>query len=184
MLGIPFLDVVRVLAAVLILGNIGFTDRPGVEVGVIGENELASVAALLGVPPPALLRGLTSRTHNARGQLVKSVCDANMVCHRFHFIPSPIRTVRITTNGSFAQSNMTRDSLAKALYCRTVATIVRRANSLKRLGSTLGTLSSDSNESVHNQAEVTSQHASTIGSSAGRTRLIAKNRIDETWEDV
>lgn len=65
------------------------------------------------------------------------------------------------------QSNMTRDSLAKALYCRTVATIVRRANSLKRLGSTLGTLSSDSNESVHNQAEVTSQHASTIGSSAG-----------------
>lgn len=62
---------------------------------------------------------------------------------------------------------MTRDSLAKALYCRTVATIVRRANSLKRLGSTLGTLSSDSNESVHNQAEVTSQHASTIGSSAG-----------------
>lgn len=79
-LGIPFLDVVRVLAAVLILGNVGFTDRPGVEVGVIGENELASVAALLGVPPPALLRGLTSRTHNARGQLVKSVCDANMVC--------------------------------------------------------------------------------------------------------
>lgn len=78
-LGIPFLDVVRVLAAVLILGNVGFTDGPGVEVGVIGENELASVAALLGVPPPALLRGLTSRTHNARGQLVKSVCDANMV---------------------------------------------------------------------------------------------------------
>ena len=52
---------------------------------------------------------------------------------------------------------MTRDSLAKALYCRTVATIVRRANSLKRLGSTLGTLSSDSNESVHNQAEVSNQ---------------------------
>lgn len=49
---------------------------------------------------------------------------------------------------------MIRDSLAKALYCRTVATIVRRANSLKRLGSTLGTLSSDSNESVHNQADV------------------------------
>jgi len=68
-----------VLAAVLILGNVGFTDGPGVEVGVIGENELSSIATLLGVPPPALLRGLTSRTHNARGQLVKSVCDANMV---------------------------------------------------------------------------------------------------------
>ena len=171
-LGIPFLDVVRVLAAVLILGNVGFTDRPGMEVGVIGENELASVAALLGVPPPALLRGLTSRTHNARGQLVKSVCDANMV-----LLTHSVQSVAVTSAGRsgtmlkgclFMQSNMTRDSLAKALYCRTVATIVRRANSLKRLGSTLGTLSSDSNESVHNQAEVTSQHASTIGSSAGR----------------
>lgn len=80
-LGIPFLDVVRVLAAVLILGNVGFTDGPGVEVTVIGENELSSVAALLGVPPSSLLRGLTSRTHNARGQLVKSVCDANMVSY-------------------------------------------------------------------------------------------------------
>lgn len=69
----------RVLAAVLILGNIGFTDGSGVEVGVIGENDLSSVAALLGVPSAALLRGLTSRTHNARGQLIKSVCDANMV---------------------------------------------------------------------------------------------------------
>lgn len=74
---------------------------------VKGETELNAVAGLLGVPPAALFRGLTTRTHNARGQLVKSVCDANM-------------------------SNMTRDSLAKALYCRTVATIVRRANSLKR----------------------------------------------------
>lgn len=64
---------------------------------------------------------------------------------------------------------MTRDSLAKALYCRTVATIVRRANSLKRLGSTLGTLSSDSNESVHNQADVASQHASTVGTSGSKS---------------
>lgn len=71
---------------------------------------------------------------------------------------------------------MTRDCLAKALYCRTVATIVRRANSLKRLGSTLGTLSSDSNESVHNQAEVTSQHASTIGgTNAGSKSMAALN---------
>ncbi|KAF3421002.1 hypothetical protein E2986_01085 [Frieseomelitta varia] len=171
--GIPFLDVVRVLAAVLILGNVGFTDRPGMEVGVIGENELASVAALLGVPPPALLRGLTSRTHNARGQLVKSVCDANMVLLTHSVQSVAVTVVRSKLNHAerclFMQSNMTRDSLAKALYCRTVATIVRRANSLKRLGSTLGTLSSDSNESVHNQAEVTSQHASTIGSSAGGT---------------
>lgn len=122
----------------------------GLEVDVKGEPELNSVSCLLGVPPQALFRGLTTRTHNARGQLVKSVCDANM-------------------------SNMTRDSLAKALYCRTVATIVRRANSLKRLGSTLGTLSSDSNESVHNQADVASQHASTIGGNAGSKSMAALN---------
>lgn len=152
MLGIPFLDVVRVLAAVLLLGNVQFMDGKGLEVDVKGEAELNAVAGLLGVSGAALFRGLTSRTHNARGQLVKSVCDANM-------------------------SNMTRDCLAKALYCRTVATIVRRANSLKRLGSTLGTLSSDSNESVHNQAEVTSQHASTIGGStnAGSKSMAALN---------
>ncbi|XP_076268731.1 unconventional myosin-IXb-like dachs isoform X3 [Rhynchophorus ferrugineus] len=152
-LGIPFLDVVRVLAAVLLLGNVQFLDGKGLEVDVRGETELNAVAGLLGVSGAALFRGLTSRTHNARGQLVKSVCDANM-------------------------SNMTRDCLAKALYCRTVATIVRRANSLKRLGSTLGTLSSDSNESVHNQAEVTSQHASTVGNgsnSAGSKSMVALN---------
>ncbi|KAL1491573.1 hypothetical protein ABEB36_012148 [Hypothenemus hampei] len=152
-LGIPFMDVVRVLAAVLLLGNVQFSDGKGIEVDVRGEAELNAVAALLGVSGAALFRGLTSRTHNARGQLVKSVCDANM-------------------------SNMTRDCLAKALYCRTVATIVRRANSLKRLGSTLGTLSSDSNESVHNQAEVTSQHASTVGNgsnSAGNKSMVALN---------
>lgn len=107
-LGIPFLDVVRVLAAVLLLGNVQFVDSQNLEVDISGESELNAVATLLGVPAAALFRGLTTRTHNARGgQLVKSVCDANM-------------------------SNMTRDSLAKALYCRTVATIVRRANSLKR----------------------------------------------------
>lgn len=106
-LGIPFLDVVRVLAAILLLGNVKFIDAQELEVDVKGEKELNSVAALLGVSPASLFQGLTTKTHNARGHLIKSMCDANM-------------------------SNMTRDSLAKALYCRTVATIVRRANSLKR----------------------------------------------------
>jgi dachs protein len=55
-----------------------------------------------------IFRGLTIKTHNARnGQLTKLVCDV-LQCYK------------------------ARDSLAKALYCRTVATIVRRANSLKR----------------------------------------------------
>lgn len=149
-LGIPFLDVVRVLAAVLLLGNVQFVDGQGLEVDIKGEAELNSISCLLGVPAAALFRGLTTRTHNARNQIIKSVCDANM-------------------------SNMTRDSLAKALYCRTVATIVRRANSLKRLGSTLGTLSSDSNESVHNQGDLASQHASTIGGNSGSKSMAALN---------
>ncbi|XP_045609513.1 unconventional myosin-Vb-like [Procambarus clarkii] len=155
-LGIPFLDVVRVLAAVLLLGNVTFIEGPGLEVDIQGgSHELKSVAALLGVSSAALYRGLTTRTHNVRGQLVKSMCDANM-------------------------SNMTRDALAKALYCRTVATIVRRANSLKRLGSTSGTLSSDSNESVHHQAEVASQHASTVGtagSKASKSMSVLNNAV-------
>lgn len=79
MLGIPFLDVVRVLAAVLLLGNVQFVDSGGVEVSVRGDTELTAVAGLLGVTSAALFRGITSRTHNARGQLVKSLCDANMV---------------------------------------------------------------------------------------------------------
>lgn len=155
-LGIPFLDVVRVLAAVLLLGNVQFIDGKGTEVEVQGgDHELNSAAGLLGVTGPALLKGLTTRTHSTRGtSIVRSNCDAMM-------------------------ANMTRDSLCKALYCRTVATIVRRANSLKRLGSTLGTLSSDSNESVHNQhAEIASQHAtSTVTSGGGAGTAGAKSMV-------
>ncbi|XP_025419111.1 myosin-G heavy chain isoform X2 [Sipha flava] len=148
LLGIPFMDVVRVLAAVLLLGNVNFVDNGSGEVVAKGETELASVARLLGITLPSLFRGITTRTHSetTRGntQLIKTTCDANT-------------------------ANSIRDSLAKALYCRTVATIVRRANSLKRLGSTLGTLSSDSNDSVHNQAEVASQHASTVGTAGSKS---------------
>lgn len=82
-LGIPFLDVVRVLAAVLLLGNISFVDgkagKEEVEVAEGADTELNAVAGLLGISPQALFRGLTTRTHNARGQLIKTACDANMV---------------------------------------------------------------------------------------------------------
>lgn len=77
-LGIPFLDVVRVLAAVLLLGNLQFHETSGGPCET-HEPELKAVAGLLGVTPASLLRGLTMRTHNVRGQLVKSMCDANMV---------------------------------------------------------------------------------------------------------
>ncbi|XP_037074350.1 myosin-I heavy chain-like [Pollicipes pollicipes] len=140
-LGIPFLDVVRVLAAVLLLGNITFVDGAGMEVEVQGLEQLQAVASLLGFSAAALRAGLTTRTHNVRGQLVRSLGDANV-------------------------SSMTRDSLAKALYCRTVATIVRRANSLKRLGSTSGTLCSSDDSHVHLDAQ--SAHASTVGTAGSR----------------
>ncbi|XP_022252773.1 myosin-51-like isoform X2 [Limulus polyphemus] len=139
-LGIPFMDVLRVLAAVLLLGNIQFIDRPGLDVDVDNGTEVKTVASLLGLSSVSLFQGLTSRTHNIRGQIVRSASSALV-------------------------ASATRDALAKALYCRTVATIVRRANSLKRLGPTSVTLSSDSNESVQNNAvETGSQHASTVGS--------------------
>merc|ERR1719412_3279771 len=139
-LGIPFIDVVRVLASILLLGNVEFVEGNGLEVSVIGKEELRGVAGLIGVTANLLLQGLTSRTHNVRGQLVKSASDANM-------------------------SNATRDALAKSLYCRTVATIVKRANSLKRpVGALSGSMSS--NESVHH--EVASLHASTIGTAGSK----------------
>lgn len=145
-LGIPFLDVVRVLAAVLLLGNVQFGEGAEGAAEPAGEAELAAAASLLGVAAPALLRGLASRTapRHARPQVRGAAGPAHAAC--------------------------ARDSLAKALYCRTVATIVRRANSLKRLGSTLGTLSSDSNDSVRDQ-DAASRRASTAG---GRSRAGAQ----------
>lgn len=148
MLGIPFLDVLRVLAAVLLLGNVHFADNaegsaePNGEVDLFWikipaprelisnrltrhrpQAELVAAGSLLGVGAAALMRGLGTR------------------CARAGRVPA-------RAPATAAAAAAARDSLAKALYCRTVATIVRRANSLKRLGSTLGTLSSDSNESV------------------------------------
>ncbi|XP_077527396.1 unconventional myosin-IXb-like dachs isoform X2 [Haemaphysalis longicornis] len=145
-LGIPFLDVVRVLAAVLLLGNVQFSAADLAEHHPLAEpkGEVKAIASLLGVASGALFQGLTSRTRSVRGQLVKTASDAGL-------------------------ASQVRDALAKALYCRTVATIVRRANSLKRMGSTSGTLSSDSNESVHNHTDTGSQHASTIGSSGAKS---------------
>ncbi|CAG9087278.1 unnamed protein product [Plutella xylostella] len=138
-LGIPFLDVVRVLAAVLLLGNVQWAEGAGGAAEPAGDAELAAAAQLLGVAPGALLRGLTARR------------------------PPRAARAHVRAPATPAAAAAARDALAKALYCRTVATIVRRANSLKRLGSTLGTLSSDSNESVHNQ----SRRASSAGGSGG-----------------
>ncbi|KAL4708682.1 hypothetical protein ACJJTC_010627 [Scirpophaga incertulas] len=125
-LGIPFLDVVRVLAAVLLLGNAQFADGAGAGACDL-DPALGAAAQLLGVPAAALLRGLGVRAAPRRAAAAAAGA--------------------VVAPASAAAASAARDALAKALYCRTVATIVRRANSLKRLGSTLGTLSSDSGES-------------------------------------
>ena len=152
-LGIPFMDVVRIFAAILLLGNVPLSPSPGnsksCDPGVSSceiksTTVLKDVAQVLGVSSVALYKGLTSRSHQVKGQLIK-------------------RT------GSQSHVTETRDALAKALYCRTVATIVRRANSLKRMGPISGTLSSDSNESVQNHVETSSHHASTVGSGGAKS---------------
>ncbi|KAI8494719.1 TRAFAC class myosin-kinesin ATPase super [Branchiostoma belcheri] len=147
-LGIPFADVMRVLAAVLLLGNIEFVEGDGLELDVQGNNEIKSVAALLGVSGVSLYRGLTTRTHNVRGQVFKSLADA-------------------------ATANQIRDALAKALYSRTLNAIVRRANSVRRPASNSGTNSSDSSESVQNDPDVV-RHAVWNWNFRPQRRLLGK----------
>ena len=83
-LGIPFFDVVRVLSCILLLGNIEFVgggrdSSEAYDVDIVGRDELNAAASLLAVPTTLLCQGLTSRTHNVRGQPVTSMSDANLV---------------------------------------------------------------------------------------------------------
>ena len=65
-LGIPCADILRVLAAVLLLGGLE-PDQPG-EVG-------SRLGQLLGVQPNALQAGLSMRTHNVQGEIFTLECD-------------------------------------------------------------------------------------------------------------
>lgn len=97
-LGIPLTDVVKVLVATLLLGNVLFYEAKNQELsmqGVEGQSttlvayeilvasicaELEAVAALLGVEPSLLQQGLTLRTyHSDRGEEVRSQCSAAAV---------------------------------------------------------------------------------------------------------
>ena len=81
-LGIPFMDVIRVLSAILLLGNVRFTPRVGddaFDVEIIGKEELQSAAKLLGVSVTMLIQGLTMRTHSVRGQAINSLTDSHQV---------------------------------------------------------------------------------------------------------
>ena len=50
---------------------------------------------------------------------------------------------------TFLQANQSRDSLAQALYCRTVAAVVKRVNNHKRPIANLTVSTDSSNESHH-----------------------------------
>ena len=76
------MDVVRVLSAILLLGNVEFAPRLGddsFDVEVFGKEELTTVARLLGISSTLLWQGITTRTHTIKGQPMKSMSDANMV---------------------------------------------------------------------------------------------------------
>ena len=66
-LGIPLLDILRVLAAVLLVGNM--------EYGWRGDHTVGRVATLLGVNHDCLVGGLWRRTHHVRGTLVTRDLD-------------------------------------------------------------------------------------------------------------
>ena len=104
-LGIPLTDVLKVLVAVMLLGNIVFYEAKNQELAVQNANELQNVASLLGVQASSLQRGLTLRTYTSSRGIVQSACSA-------------------------AASNGARDSLAKTLYIRTVVAIMRKINTL------------------------------------------------------
>ncbi|XP_076460161.1 uncharacterized protein LOC143293130 [Babylonia areolata] len=119
--GIPVWDVLRVLAAVLLLGNIHFEDTAGLELELVSNNEMKAVAALLGVPGVSLYRGFSTRTRDSHGQLCHTITDAQ-------------------------SANASLDGLARALYYRMVGAVVRRVNSSRR-GSSHCTQSTGSQES-------------------------------------
>lgn len=113
-LGIPLNDVLKVLVATLLLGNVLFYEAKNQELSMQGAEDLRAVASLLGVQPLLLQKGLTLRTYRSgRGPAVHSPCSA-------------------------AAANGARDALAKSLYIRTVVAIMRRINTLLRGASQRG----------------------------------------------
>ena len=79
------MDVVRVLAAVLLLGNIQFDESHKESLDLEAQHsfkkEIHAVANLLGVPSSALYKGLTIRTYcgSKSGQIIKSRRTASSV---------------------------------------------------------------------------------------------------------
>ena len=103
-LGISFSDVTRILAAILLLGEIKFiTGNSPASIEVQGRRELEHIAELLGLAPATLHQGLASRSLQVSGQVFNTTVSPN-------------------------DANRTKDKLARTLYCRMLKSVIRRAN--------------------------------------------------------
>lgn len=131
-----------------------------------GEEELCSAAYLLGVSVSSLRQGLTTRTIKTRSHFLKSECHADLSNTRRDAL-AEVKFINFFSLPDFLILN----KLLQTLYCRTVTTIVRRANSLKRLLSPSGTLSSDSADSALNQIDIESQRTSTAGTAGSKASV-------------
>ncbi|XP_067936089.1 unconventional myosin heavy chain 6-like isoform X2 [Watersipora subatra] len=83
-LGINHLDVLKVLAAVLLIGNFSFTEGDDGKVDLVGNTELQATATLLGVPVACLYQALTGRTvytQRRYHRAAKSIDAANKSRH-------------------------------------------------------------------------------------------------------
>ena len=88
------MDVVRVLAAILLLGNVQFNESNDANINGTNDcnSEIKAVASLLGVSSVSLYRGLTIRTHHSiRGQIVKTPRDSQSVSCNPNFPTKVIR---------------------------------------------------------------------------------------------
>ncbi|KAF6031349.1 Myo20 [Bugula neritina] len=103
MLGIPHTEILEILSAILLLGNIVFVQGEEQELAVTGNSPLHSAAKLLKIPADKLLRCLTTQLVPVRG---KSALFTNTI----------------------QQANTRRNTLAQSLYGRLFQYLVNKIN--------------------------------------------------------
>ena len=100
-IGINVGDIMKVFSAILLLGNIEL-DRADA-----GGTEVESVSKLLSIKKEVLMRGLTTRTHKIRGEILTRNVDKKI------FLSS-------------------KNSLSTSLYARTVNIILKKINCINQ----------------------------------------------------